>query len=146
MSIILSDHNTILTEYFYNMALVILNIDQLEVRRFKLSQKFAKQTLKLGHADIFRANQNQYHTRLKPEFFLVIRATQKGISNHPSTIWLEYLMVMKSSTTVKLFTVRIVQWIQSYASVLSTLPVHLESIALYFTNYRNKPDFYYYYQ
>ena len=70
VSIILSDHNTGLTEYTYDMALVILDIYPLEVRRFKLCQKFAKQTLKSRHADMFQINQNQYNTRLKPEFVI----------------------------------------------------------------------------
>ena len=68
VSIILSDHKTGLTQYSYDMALVILDIEPLEVRRFKLCQKFAKRTLKSRHADIFRANQNQHNTRMKPEF------------------------------------------------------------------------------
>ena len=68
VSIILSDHKTGFTQYSYDMALVILDIEPLEVRRFKLCQKFAKRTLKSRHADIFRANQNQHNTRMKPEF------------------------------------------------------------------------------
>ena len=70
VSIILSDHKTGRSEYTYDMALVILDLEPLEVRRFKLCQKFAKKTLKSKqHADLFRTNQNLHNTRQRPEFF-----------------------------------------------------------------------------
>ena len=49
VNIILSDSNTGLCEYSYNI--VILDIEPLEARRLKLCQKFAKQTLKTRHAN-----------------------------------------------------------------------------------------------
>ena len=51
VNIILSDSNTGLCEYSYNMGIVILDIEPLEARRLKLCQKFAKQTLKTRHAN-----------------------------------------------------------------------------------------------
>ena len=45
VSIRLSDHMTGLTQYSYDTALVILDIDPLEVRRFKLCRKFASQDM-----------------------------------------------------------------------------------------------------
>ena len=68
VSIILSDSLSGRCEYSYDMGLVILDIEPLEVRRFKLCKKFAKKTLKSRHTDIFRRNPNQYCTRLRPEF------------------------------------------------------------------------------
>ena len=68
VSIILSDPITGRCEYSYDMGLVILDIEPLEVRRFKLCKKFAKKTLKSRHADIFSRNRNQHYTRLRPEF------------------------------------------------------------------------------
>ena len=94
MSIILSDHKTGFTQYSYDMALVILDIDPLEVRRFKLCQKSAKQTLKSRHADIFRANQNQHNTRMKPEF--LGRGATSIIGSVNPTVWLSRLGSMKS--------------------------------------------------
>ena len=68
VSIILSDPITGKCEYSYDMGLVILNIEPLEVRRFKLCKRFAKKTLKSRHADIFATNPNQHFTRQRPEF------------------------------------------------------------------------------
>ena len=51
VNIILSDSNTGLCEYSYNMGIVILDIEPLEAGRLKLCQKFAKQTLKTRHAN-----------------------------------------------------------------------------------------------
>ena len=69
VNIILSDSNTGLCEYSYNMGLVILDIEPLEAMRLKLCQKFAKQTLKTRHANIFPANNYPYSTRNKSKFF-----------------------------------------------------------------------------
>ena len=68
VSIILSDPTTGKCEYSYDMGLVILNIEPLDVRRFNLCKRFAKKTVKSRHGDIFKTNPNQYYTRLRPEF------------------------------------------------------------------------------
>ena len=70
VSIILSDCNTGLSEYSYNMALVILELEPLEVRREHLCKTFAKKTLKSKHSDMFKESTHQYNTRNKPEFVL----------------------------------------------------------------------------
>ena len=69
VSIILSDCKTGSSEFSYNMALVILDLEPLEVRREKLCKTFARKTLKTRHNDIFKVNPNQHYTRNKPEFF-----------------------------------------------------------------------------
>ena len=70
VSIILSDHKTGRSCYTCDMAFVILDIEPLEVRRFKLCQKFAKKTLKSRqHANLFRTNHNLHNTRHRSEFF-----------------------------------------------------------------------------
>ena len=68
VSIILSDCNTGVSEYSYDMALVILNIEPLDVRREKLCKTFAKKTLKSRHADMFSDNKNPHDTRNKPDY------------------------------------------------------------------------------
>ena len=68
VAIILNDPITGKCEYTYDMGLVILNIEPLEVRGLKLCKRFAKKTLKSRHADIFATNPNQHCTRQKPEF------------------------------------------------------------------------------
>ena len=69
VSIILTDCKTGLCEYSYNMALVILDIEPLEVRREQLCKTFAKKTLKTRHASMFKQSDNQPFTRNKPGFF-----------------------------------------------------------------------------
>ena len=68
VAIILSDCTTGKCEYSYDMALVTLELEPLEVRRQKLCQTFARKTLKSRHTDIFKVNPNQHFTRHKPEF------------------------------------------------------------------------------
>ena len=70
VSIILSDAQTGLCEYSYNMSLVILNLEPLADRREKLCKTFAKKTLKSRHAQMFSQNRNPYATRNKPEFVI----------------------------------------------------------------------------
>ena len=70
VSIILSDSNTGLCEYPYNMALVILDIEPLEVRRENLCITFAKKTLKSRHSNMFKESNYHYNTRNKPDFVL----------------------------------------------------------------------------
>ena len=69
VTIILSDSKTGICNYSYNMALVILDLEPLEVRREKLCIKFAKKTLKSRHANMFKPNINPYTTRKKPQYF-----------------------------------------------------------------------------
>ena len=68
VSIILSDCNTGVSEYSYDMALVILNIEPLDVRREKLCKTFVKKTLKSRHSDMFSDNKNPHDTRNKPDY------------------------------------------------------------------------------
>ena len=74
ISIILSDPISGKCEHSYDMGLVILDIEPLDVRRFDLCKRFAqKKTVKSRHSDIFKTNPNQYYTRLRPQF-----STNKG--------------------------------------------------------------------
>ena len=66
--IILSDHNTGMSEYSYDMALVILDLEPLDVRRETLCLSFAKKTLKSRHKDMFVENTSEHFTREKPRF------------------------------------------------------------------------------
>ena len=68
VSVILSDCKTGKTEYSYDMALALLDIEPLDFRRDKLCLKFSKKTLKSRHSDMFEANPSEYFTRAKPKF------------------------------------------------------------------------------
>ena len=68
LNIILSDHKTGMSEYSYEMALVILDIEPLDVRREKLCLSFARKTLKSRHRDMFVVNASEHFTREKPTF------------------------------------------------------------------------------
>ena len=59
------------------MALVILDLEPLEVRREKLCKTFAKKTLKSRHSDIFKVNGNPHNTRNKPEYFVPTSNTKR---------------------------------------------------------------------
>ena len=67
--IILSDCNTGHCEFTYQMALVVLELEPLEVRRERLCLSFAKKTLRSRHSDMFVENGSQHNTRERPEFF-----------------------------------------------------------------------------
>ena len=69
VSIILSDCKTGISEFSYNMALVILDLEPLEVRREKLCKTFSKKTLTSRHSDIFKVNPNQHYTRNRQDYF-----------------------------------------------------------------------------
>ena len=70
VSIVLSDHKVGRSCYTYDVALAILDIKPIGVRRFKLCQKFAKKTLKpRQHANLFRLNHNLYNPRHRYEAF-----------------------------------------------------------------------------
>ena len=68
VKIILSDSETGLCEFSYQMALVILELEPLEDRRNRLCKTFAKKTLKSRHAQMFQLKNNPYNTRSKPEY------------------------------------------------------------------------------
>ena len=61
--IILSDPSTGKSEYSYDMALVILNLEPLDVRREKLCLTFAKKSLKSRHSDMFTKRTYMYDMR-----------------------------------------------------------------------------------
>ena len=61
--IILSDFTTGKCEFSYDMALVVLAIEPLAVRREKLCLSFAKKTLKSRHSDMFSKQTYMYNTR-----------------------------------------------------------------------------------
>ena len=82
VSVILSDSNTGICDYSYDMALVILDLEPLDVRREKLCGKFANQTLKSRHGDMFKHNQNLHYTRAKSKFFKN-RCNTKRFYNSP---------------------------------------------------------------
>ena len=65
--IILSDCITGRCDFNYDMALVALDLEPLDVRRELLCLSFAKKTLKSRHSDIFSVS-HQYNTRNKPKF------------------------------------------------------------------------------
>ena len=67
-NIILSDSKSGMCDFSYEMALVTLGLEPLEVRRRKLCETFAKKTLKTRHSDMFALNPNQYSTRKREEF------------------------------------------------------------------------------
>ena len=82
LNIILSDSSTGRSEYSYEMALVILNIEPLEDRRLKLCSTFAKKTLKSRHKDMFSVNASEYQTRHKNPL-VESRANTKRFFNSP---------------------------------------------------------------
>ena len=77
VNIILSDCKTGYCNMSYNMALVKLNLDPLEVRREKLCQTFARKTLKSRHSDMFARNPSQHYTRGKVQYFEHNSRTQR---------------------------------------------------------------------
>ena len=68
VSIILSDCNTGLCDFSYDMALVTLDLEPLHVRREKLCLTFARKTLKSRHSDMFLENGSQHLTRGKQTY------------------------------------------------------------------------------
>ena len=61
--IILSDFGTRMCDYSYDMALVILDIEPLFIRREKLCLSFAKKAVKSRHSDMFERKTYMYDTR-----------------------------------------------------------------------------------
>ena len=68
VNVILSDCLTGRCEFTYDMALVVLDLEPLEVRRERLCLSFAKKTLKSRHKDMFPENGSQYFTRERQDF------------------------------------------------------------------------------
>ena len=81
VNIILSDTNTGDCEFSYNMGLVILDLQPLEVRREKLCRTFANRTLKTRHANMFTSYNSVYSTRSKPNFFIPSCNTQRSYNS-----------------------------------------------------------------
>ena len=68
VQIILSDCSTGKSDFTYDMALVVLNLEPLYVRRERLCLSFATKTLKSRHKNIFSINGSQYNTRGRSKF------------------------------------------------------------------------------
>ena len=83
VNVILSDCVIGRCEYTYDMALVTLNFEPLEVRREKPCNKFAKKKLKTKHRDMFMEKNNPHNTRNKPKYF-VPKCNTKKFFNSPS--------------------------------------------------------------
>ena len=124
------------------MALAILDIKPIGVRRFKLCQKFAKKALTpRQHANLFRLNHNLYNTRHRSEAFTnrlniwryfkspVIYLTR--ILNNEEESW--------NITDCNYWTM------DTKLHLLCALSVCIRQYCLYFTNTGSKPDYVYYY-
>ena len=69
LNIILSDITTGKSEYSYDMALVVLDLEPLSERREKLCMNFAKKSEKSRHSDMFQKATFEHNTRqAKPTF------------------------------------------------------------------------------
>ena len=68
VKIILRDCTTMKCDFTYEMALVVLNLEPLYIRRERLCLSFAAKTLKGRHKNIFEENQSNYETREKKRF------------------------------------------------------------------------------
>ena len=82
VAIILSDCMTGKCDLSYDMGLVILDIEPLDVRREKLCKTFAKKTLKSKHSDMFKENGNHHFTRNKPDY-VIPKCNTKRFFNSP---------------------------------------------------------------
>ena len=56
------------SQYSYDMALVILGLEPLYIRKDKLCMNFAKMSLKTRNSDMFNMNNNLHNTRHKSRF------------------------------------------------------------------------------
>ena len=70
-----------MSEYSYDMALVILDLEPLDVRRETLCLSFAKKTLKSRHKDMFVENTIEHFTREKPRFIEPKSNTRRFINS-----------------------------------------------------------------
>ena len=68
VNVILSDCKTGISEFTYDMALLVLDIEPLEVRRDQLCLTFAKKTVKSRHSDMFTKNNSAHFNRTKPKY------------------------------------------------------------------------------
>ena len=75
--IILSDCNTGHSVFTYEMALVVLELEPLEVRREKLCLSFARKTLKSRHSDMFVQSGSHHDTREKPLYYEPMARTKR---------------------------------------------------------------------
>ena len=76
-NIILSDSKTGICDFSYDMALVTLGLEPLEVRRRKLCETFARKTLNSRHSSMFSLNLNQYQTRNRCTYSTYIAKTKR---------------------------------------------------------------------
>ena len=76
-NIILSDSKTGFSEFSYDMSLVVLGLEPLEVRERKLCETFARKSLKSRHSVMFSKNSHYYDTRNKESFFTQISRTRR---------------------------------------------------------------------
>ena len=69
VQIILSNSKTGKSAFSYEMGLVVLDLEPLEVRREKLCRNFAKKPLNSKHSDLFNTRKNPHNIRLQKEYF-----------------------------------------------------------------------------
>ena len=77
VQVILSDCKSGISEFTYDMAMVILDLEPLQVRRERLCLGFAKKTIKSRHSDMFLSNLSQYKTRGKSAYHEVACNTKR---------------------------------------------------------------------
>ena len=82
VNIILSDHHTGLSEFSYDMALVVLDLEPLSVRRERLCHTFAKKTIESRHSDMFQRNRSDHFTRNRVEY-IEYKSSTKRCYNSP---------------------------------------------------------------
>ena len=82
VNIILSDHHTGLSEFSYDMALVVLDLEPLSVRRERLCHTFAKKTIESRHSDMFQRNGSDHFTRNRVEY-IEYKSNTKRCYNSP---------------------------------------------------------------
>ena len=92
--IILSDFSTGRSEFSYDMALVILDLEPLFVRREKLCMNFAKKTVKSRHSDMFQERTYMYDTRQATHAFKEHKSNTQRCFKSP----LNYLTRMLNGT------------------------------------------------
>ena len=69
LQIILSDISTGKSDFSYDMAMVVLDIEPLVERREKLCLTFSEKTLKSRHSDMFPINGSAHYTRNKTKLY-----------------------------------------------------------------------------
>ena len=81
--IILSDHLTGISEYSYDMALALLDLEPLSFRRDKLCLTFAKKAEHSRHSDMFTKKTNPYETRQVSNYYKEHNSTTLSCYNSP---------------------------------------------------------------